>query len=532
MIVGGLSEGLTVLHYRVLAKLGEGGMGAVYKAEDTKLGRLVALKRVAPHVSGDATARARLLREARAASALSHPCIVTVYAIEESSGLDFIAMELVDGEPLDALVARGPVPLAQIVALGADIADALDAAHRAGVVHRDMKPGNVMVTPSGRAKVLDFGIATLAADGAVSPVAATAIATGDGKIIGTVPYMAPEQLRGGPLDGRADVFALGCILFEMATGRRAFDARDAVALVHDIAAVDPPKPSSLAPGLPAAFDAVVARALAKDPSQRFASAADVGAALRALASAPASVPASGDLAQATPSAPRLSTARDQESLDLYVKGRELWSRRPGDVVWQAIACFEKAVARDAGFSDAWAALAEVYATLGSWESGVLPHAEAQNKARSYAERALALDPKSANAQATLAYAILHHDWDVRRAETAFRTALDMDPSLASAHHWYAHALVAAGRFEAALVESKVALASDSKNLLLNAHVAWHFFMARAPDRALEHGERTIAMEPRFTGATTSRRGERRGAAMRTARSLRCAKPCGGPTTIR
>jgi serine/threonine protein kinase len=274
----------SLLHYRVLSKLGEGGMGAVYKAEDTKLGRTVAIKVVATERGEEDSARRRLLREARAASGLSHPCIVTVFAVEHVEGRDFIVMELVEGTPLDVLLAGGPLEIARVLALGADVADALDCAHAAGIVHRDIKPGNIVVTPRGRAKVLDFGVAKSTGVSVAGAADATVFAplTGAGVVVGTVPYMSPEQMRGEELDGRSDLFALGCVLYEAATGRRAFGAHEVMAIVHAILNVDPPAPSTVASSVPAAFDAVLRRALAKDRAHRFESAAGFAAALRAL----------------------------------------------------------------------------------------------------------------------------------------------------------------------------------------------------------------------------------------------------------
>jgi serine/threonine protein kinase len=274
----------SVLHFRVLERLGEGGMGTVYKAFDTKLGRLVAVKRMAARVSGDASARERFRGEARAASALNHPSIVTVYSIEEVFGIDYIVMEYIEGEPLDRCIARGPLDLSLVIRLGADVADALEHAHRAGLVHRDVKPANVIVAASGSARVLDFGVAKAIASATAENPSSPPL-TAAGTMVGTLPYMSPEQLAGVPLDGRADVFSLGCVLYEMATGVPAFTGRHPVELVQRLVALDPLPPSERVPGLPPAFDAVVMRALAKTPAARFATAGELAAALRALQTA-------------------------------------------------------------------------------------------------------------------------------------------------------------------------------------------------------------------------------------------------------
>jgi formylglycine-generating enzyme required for sulfatase activity len=269
-----------ISHYRLEHEIGRGGMGVVYRATDTRLERPVAIKILPDELTADADERRRFLREARAASALNHPHIVTIHEVGEDEGTTFIAMELVEGEALDRVLARGPLPLPIALEYGTQIAAALAAAHGRGIVHRDVKPGNIAVTRDSRAKVLDFGLAKLTQR---APTEATAsFATRPGTVVGTLAYMSPEQAEGKPVDARSDVFSLGAVIYEMLTGRRPFPHSSDLGLVAAILRDEPPPIRTLQPGVPAEVERIVQRALAKNPASRYADAGELRAELAAV----------------------------------------------------------------------------------------------------------------------------------------------------------------------------------------------------------------------------------------------------------
>ena len=281
-----LTPGTRLGTYEILAPLGAGGMGEVYRAKDLRLGREIALKVLPADMNASAERLARFEREARAVAGLNHPNIVTLFSVEDDGDVRFLTMELVEGQSLEHLLAPGGLPILRVIELGIGLADALSAAHEKGVVHRDLKPANVMLTRDGRVKVLDFGLAKLAAtdpDPELSHAATIAnLLSGEGQVVGTVPYMAPEQVRGESVDARTDLFALGVVLYELAAGERPF-----LGATHaDISSAilrDTPKPLvSMRGDLPADLDRIVGMCLAKNPRERLQSSLDVSNELRRL----------------------------------------------------------------------------------------------------------------------------------------------------------------------------------------------------------------------------------------------------------
>ncbi|HSP13315.1 MAG TPA: protein kinase [Thermoanaerobaculia bacterium] len=268
--------GTTLGHYRIEAELGRGGMGEVYLAHDTHLNRNVALK-LLPATAADHERLQRFQREAQAVAALNHPNVVTIFSVEESSGLHFLTMELVEGRPLSAAIPAGGMDVEQLLAIAIPLVDAVAAAHQRGVVHRDLKPGNVMLTGDRRVKVLDFGLAKLrAGDGADPAISLISTAQMPGhSIVGTPSYMSPEQAEGKPVDERTDIFSLGVILYELATGNRPFTGSTAVSVMSSIIKDTPPSLSETKPGVPAELERIIRRCLAKDPLRRYQSAYDL-----------------------------------------------------------------------------------------------------------------------------------------------------------------------------------------------------------------------------------------------------------------
>jgi serine/threonine protein kinase/Tol biopolymer transport system component len=332
-----LTPGTRLGPYEITAPLGAGGMGEVFRARDTRLGRDVAIKVLPHHLSDNPEVRARFEREAKTVSSLNHPHICTLHDIGREGDTDYLVMELVDGETLAQRLEKGALPPADVLKLGGQIADALDRAHRAGVIHRDLKPGNVMLTKSG-AKLMDFGLARatgMAGPGGDSGVTVATLTqsptvasplTAEGTIVGTFQYMAPEQLEGKETDARSDLWALGCVLYEMATGKRAFEGKSQASLISSIMGSQPAPISQLAPLAPPGLDRLVQACLAKDPAERLQSAHDIKMQLAWLAEggSQAGVPA--------PVAAR-RRSRERLSMALAVTG---WFVAIAAVAWIAL----------------------------------------------------------------------------------------------------------------------------------------------------------------------------------------------------
>ena len=301
-----LTSGTRLGHYEIVRPLGAGGMGEVYRATDTTLGRDVALKVLPATMALDPARLERFRREARAVAALNHPHIVTIYSVEQAEGVHFLTMELVEGESLDRKVLSTGLPVGQILTLAMEIAEALAAAHGKGIVHRDLKPGNIMVTGDGRVKVLDFGLAKMAADAASE--LETIAQTSEGVVMGTMPYMSPEQVEGRAVDARTDIFSLGVVLYQLATGNRPFAGRSQAALVSAILRDTPAVVTTQRPEVPSELGRLITRCLEKDRERRLQTAKDVRNEAEEIRRARESGPA----------APRASSAAAPERASIVV----------------------------------------------------------------------------------------------------------------------------------------------------------------------------------------------------------------------
>ena len=310
-----LTAGTTLGPYEIQAPLGAGGMGEVYQARDTRLDRTVAIKVLPEHVAADPDLKKRFEREAKTVAALSHPHICPVFDIGTQDGIDFLVMEYLDGETLAQRLEKGALPLDQALTLAIEIADALDKAHRQGIVHRDVKPGNIMLTKAG-AKLLDFGLAKLrkpepaGGEGLSGVTTLDAPLTARGTLMGTLPYMAPEQVEGKETDARTDLFAFGVLMYEVVTGTRAFAAETQAALIGAILEREPAALSAIQPMAPPALDAAIQRCLSKNPEERWQDARDLVFELERIAAG--QPPAGAPPERLSPAAP-LSARRDARS---------------------------------------------------------------------------------------------------------------------------------------------------------------------------------------------------------------------------
>ena len=491
----------TIAHYRVTAKLGAGGMGEVYRATDTKLGREVALKLLPPETARDATARARLIGEARKASALNHPHICHIYEVNEADGVVYFAMELAEGEPLSKRIPPEGLPAETVIRFGEQIASALAHAHERGILHRDLKSSNVIITPEGVAKVLDFGLALrVAGDSLAGMTLSEKSAEQASGLAGTLAYLAPEVLNGHAASERSDIWALGVLLHEMAGGTLPFQGRTGYALTSAILR-EPPEPLTKAP---AALRAVIQRCLSKEPGQRYQKAAEVRAALEAIASTESAAPRPAPRSGARWIWLALGGIALLATVLAVVKPWRSAARPPVSAAGQpspnaepkgssAMAAIERPSANPEANEDLQRALLFLRVQL-NVSSG-----------RQLLERALELDPKFADARAYYAMTYLisievgfsNDRTGVYRAEEEARRALQDAPDLARGHCVLGAVYYFQGRNDLSSIESQRCKAGNPEEITAGTWRAASARLRGRTDEAIRTTRGIIEMEPLF-----------------------------------
>jgi tetratricopeptide (TPR) repeat protein/predicted Ser/Thr protein kinase len=508
----------TLSHYRIVSKIGAGGMGEVYLAQDTKLNRKVAIKFLPESLTADEQAIKRLVREAQAAARLDHPNICTIHEVSEADGRSFIVMQYIEGETLDSRMKRKPLDLSESLGIAAQVADALAEAHAHGIVHRDIKPSNIMITPRGKVKVLDFGLAkSINADVAVDAEAQTAtLLTQSGVVMGTVPYMSPEQLRGERLDGRSDIFSYGTVLYEIIGGRRPFEAQSLAEITSAILMRDPPPLQSNSNIIPAKLESLILRCLEKEPAQRYQTMVELLVDLDRVRSDRENgsvVAASNDaptvrmaidrsrrrvnwrrLAQSrvaaafgvlvilglaitgylrffrspTTSNKSITKYESSPAYDTYLRAKVVIKSESQDEIENAIKLLKQALAIDPQFAPAWAALARAYNIKSFYFSAPEEQRKQLNEDAAVAvEKALSLDPNLAEGHYARGLILWTHAnrFPHEAAIQSYRRALELDPNLDEAHHQLGVVYFHIGLFDKSWAEIEKAVSINASNTL-------------------------------------------------------------------
>ncbi|HEX5070106.1 MAG TPA: protein kinase [Vicinamibacterales bacterium] len=541
-----LDPGQFVGVYEIVRSLGAGGMGEVYQARDTRLGRLVAIKFVSAELAADHVASERLAREARLTSLLNHPNIVTVHDVGDMDGRPFIVMEFVAGQSLHSLIQRGRLKPARAVEIASEVADGLAVAHEAGVVHRDLKPRNIMLTEDGRAKIVDFGVGKTSMPPSGSDDLTVAGGLTDTLVVvGTAGYMAPEQAASRPVDFRADQFALGSIIYEMITGRRAFKRDTPVQTMAAIVEDEPTPVAKLAPETPIELVTILERCHAKNPAHRYASTQDLARDLRDLRHQGSRASRSSYAARRTPR-PRWQWIAAAVAVILAVaaiafsmrdptgarmtQARALldrWDKQPN--VDAAIALLSPIVTAHPKDSVARVMLAEAYvrkfdydpkdqtlAKRAGEEAGVALTLDSSSAAAHVvlaminasqgrldgalgeADRAITLDPRHSRAWRERGRALLYLSGRMKEAEPAFRSAVTFAPEDWTAHNGLGAALLALGRFDEAISEFERVQALTPDNVKAYNNLGTAFLKQDRFDKASEMYERSLTLEKNVT----------------------------------
>ncbi|MDX6530381.1 MAG: eukaryotic-like serine/threonine-protein kinase [Blastocatellia bacterium] len=477
-----LKAGQTIGRYEIRSKLGAGGMGEVYLAEDTQLGRGVAIKFLPPEAMSDERAKKRLIREARAAATLDHPHICSVYEIGEADGRSFIAMQYIEGETLDVKLKRKPLELKESLTIAAQIAEALTEAHSHGIIHRDIKPQNIMLTARGQVKVLDFGLAKVMRGKAISDYEAetATLLTQAGAIVGTVPYMSPEQVRAEELDGRSDIFSYGVVIYELISGRRPFDAKSSAEIISAILTQDPPPLRGIATNR---FERLVRKCLEKELAKRYQTMEELIVELEQVKRECESGQFATLIKNGAVSRPRVTDTRRQlnwrsvfssrlalaaivlltlalalamyvrflrgptlatkpnikyensPAYDSYLRGKINVKSENRDDIENAIRLLKQAIAADSDFAPAYSELARAYNIKAFYFAPEAEKKQLNEDAAVAVEKALALDPNLAEAHFSRGLILWTHEnhFPHEQAIQAYRRAVELDPNLDEAH---------------------------------------------------------------------------------------------------
>jgi serine/threonine protein kinase len=505
--------GRTVSHYQVLSLLGAGGMGEVYLARDSRLDRNVALKILPGELAADPERMQRFGREAKAASALNHPNVATIYDVGESDGIRFIVMEHVEGETIAARIGR-PMGPSEVVDIAVQAADALDVAHAKGITHRDVKPANLMLTHRGVVKVLDFGVAKVNRSEEVRPNGDWTVepVTAVGSVVGSGPYMSPEQVVGSDVDPRSDVFSLGVVIYQMATGQLPFSGSTRAELTDHILHAAPEPMMRLNPDLPPELERVTLKCLEKRRDDRYQSARELLTDLWPLkrqldAISAGAVPDAvrfellrragshrgAALKPAVADDASIADApRPSEASELVARG---WAHlRSGSVfeVPDAVSAFQAATVLDPTFSAAWAGLAHAKVASAGNRNVLV---EAYGEARAAALRALALDTESADAHAALGEVMFMAEWDWIAAERSFQRALALDPNHAHAYLRYGDLMEALGDLERGFQLKLKGLECDSTSVLAHLLVSVSCWNQRRYDDMIVFANKALDRDP-------------------------------------
>ncbi len=520
--------GKTVGSYLIEKKLGSGGMGEVYLAEDTRLKRKVALKFLSPALVDDKWAKRQLIKEARASAMLDHPNICAVYGFEEVGNFNFIVMQYIEGQSLSALIAERAISPANVLSISQQILEAMAMAHAHGIIHRDIKPGNIMVTPRGQVKVLDFGLAKfIHTKSANNFNEALSQASQSGLIAGTICYMSPEQLRGEKLDFRSDIFSLGTLLFELVAGERPFDRKSDAETISAILTAAPTL--KVSPDFPPGIESLIYKCLEKNKEHRYQSVSEMlldfqnpalnktkvklpkfdrkliwafGLFLFALLTLSInnylekSKPDNLAALSAASETLEISAEQKNQADKFYNLGRYYWGNRNKENIQKAIDAFTQAINLNPLNAQAYAGLANAYVVSSGPAYGSTPTDEAMPKARAAAREALLLDNKLAESHAAMAVVLGKYEYNWKDAETEFKKSIELNADSAQARYWYSEFLATMGRTDEALIEARKAKDIEPLTPYTNTMVGRILYMGRRYNEALQYYNKIVQKEPK------------------------------------